>query len=113
MSTEDGGGSADEAPLPLAIVGGGIGGLVLALCLDQAYNHPEKDDANSDAEAGDKLPIVVYESTSAYRPDAGAPSASTRTACASSATSRPVTPTWERCWTTSATGASTTSSDGG
>ena len=71
MSTEDGGGSADEAPLPLAIVGGGIGGLVLALCLDQAYNHPEKDDANSDTEAGDKLPIVVYESTSAYRPDAG------------------------------------------
>jgi len=71
MSAEDGSGGADEAPLPIAIVGGGIGGLVLALCLDQAYNHPEKDGAKSDRKASNKLPIVVYESTSAYRPDAG------------------------------------------
>jgi len=48
---------------PLVIVGGGIGGLVLALCLDQTYNHTTTKTT--------KLPIHVYESTSAYTANAG------------------------------------------
>lgn len=48
---------------PLVIVGGGIGGLVLALCLDQVYNHDHKKKK--------RLPIHIYESTSAYTANAG------------------------------------------
>ena len=51
---------------PLAIIGGGIGGLTLALCLDQVYNHrccTSKEDS--------KLEIHVYESTAAYTKEAG------------------------------------------
>ncbi|KAL7473116.1 hypothetical protein ACHAXS_013505 [Conticribra weissflogii] len=47
---------------PVVIVGGGIGGLVLALCLDRAYNPPGEEKL---------LPIHVYESTAAYKSDAG------------------------------------------
>ena len=53
---------------PLVIVGGGIGGLVLALCLDQVYNHKN---SNSDSDNKKQLPIHVYESTSAYTANAG------------------------------------------
>lgn len=52
---------------PLVIVGGGIGGLVLALCLDQVYNH----DSNNTNNTNTKLPIHVYESTTAYTANAG------------------------------------------
>ncbi|KAL9185954.1 hypothetical protein ACHAXT_003731, partial [Thalassiosira profunda] len=84
----------EPAHHPLVIVGGGIGGLVLALALDQAYNHPQIDGASTiappsnsddaipeDAKADDaadqsnsnkpRLPIHVYESTAAYKSDAG------------------------------------------
>ena len=86
-------GPAAEEPAhhPLVIVGGGIGGLVLALCLDQAYNHPANSgaapttntDGASSSTAGDNngngnggisrrhLPIHVYESTAAYGANAG------------------------------------------
>ncbi|KAL7543060.1 hypothetical protein ACHAWF_007315 [Thalassiosira exigua] len=89
--------AADEAAVesavervPLAVAGGGIGGLVLALCLDAAYNHPpsasSRRDSSSSAPASDegeggddgdgapstsRLPIHVYESASAYRDEAG------------------------------------------
>eukprot|EP00578_Thalassiosira_sp_NH16_P012661 CAMPEP_0181106592 /NCGR_PEP_ID=MMETSP1071-20121207/16614_1 /TAXON_ID=35127 /ORGANISM="Thalassiosira sp., Strain NH16" /LENGTH=641 /DNA_ID=CAMNT_0023190009 /DNA_START=160 /DNA_END=2085 /DNA_ORIENTATION=- len=82
---------------PIVIVGGGIGGLVLALCLDQVYNHPGEEGDNSLADDDDKgddddgcpktppppattasgpprkyrLPIHVYESASAYGDNAG------------------------------------------
>ena len=64
---------------PLVIVGGGIGGLVLALCLDQVYNRSAAiDDAidgdnrrENTQEKKKKLSIQVYESTSAYTPHAG------------------------------------------
>ena len=46
---------------PLVIVGGGIGGLVLALCLNQAYNQNQRR----------LLPIHVYESATAYTANAG------------------------------------------
>ena len=51
---------------PLVIVGGGIGGLVLALCLDQQYNQNSKNSSSKP-----RLPIHVYESTSAYTANAG------------------------------------------
>ncbi|KAK1748414.1 monooxygenase-related protein [Skeletonema marinoi] len=51
---------------PLVIVGGGIGGLVLALCLDQQYNQNSKNSSSKPL-----LPIHVYESTSAYTANAG------------------------------------------
>eukprot|EP00984_Skeletonema_dohrnii_P014671 scaffold6188_cov118-Skeletonema_dohrnii-CCMP3373.AAC.4 len=51
---------------PLVIVGGGIGGLVLALCLDQQYNQNSKNSSSKTL-----LPIHVYESTSAYTANAG------------------------------------------
>ncbi|KAL3775033.1 hypothetical protein ACHAWO_007218 [Cyclotella atomus] len=57
---------------PLVIIGGGIGGLTLALCLDQAYNHRSIDNTNSDNEpSSPKLEIHVYESTAAYTQEAG------------------------------------------
>ena len=52
---------------PLVIVGGGIGGLVLALCLDQVYNH----DHNNNSTTKKRLPIHIYESTTAYTANAG------------------------------------------
>ena len=75
----------------MVIVGGGIGGLVLALCLDQVYNHPvsaatehQKDGSSSTTTTTSatsttptttrrrpRLPIHVYESTSAYTNNAG------------------------------------------
>jgi hypothetical protein len=80
--------AADEEieHVPLAIVGGGIGGLVLALCLDRVFNHPPEpessetkgNDDSSDAVAVDagrgkptRLSIEVYESTSAYTANSG------------------------------------------
>ena len=67
---------------PLVIVGGGIGGLVLALCLDQVYNHggttTTVDDVAKNSATNDNprrhrphLPIHVYESTSTYTSNAG------------------------------------------
>ena len=71
---------------PIVIVGGGIGGLVLALCLDQVYNHPttateHQQDGSSTTNSAtttttttrrrSRLPIHVYESTSAYTNNAG------------------------------------------
>ena len=49
---------------PLTILGGGIGGLVLALALDQTYNR--RSDSNNNP-----LEIHVYESTAAYTAEAG------------------------------------------
>ena len=66
-SDSDNSSSAEEYH-PVVIVGGGIGGLVLALCLDQVYNHNNKDDNNNKLI---RLPIHVYESTSAYTDNAG------------------------------------------
>mmetsp|Transcript_35893 Transcript_35893/g.75520 ORF Transcript_35893/g.75520 Transcript_35893/m.75520 type:complete len:677 (-) Transcript_35893:225-2255(-) len=60
----------EEQPLdhcPIVIIGGGIGGLVLALCLDQVYNHPTTDESSNSP----RLPIHVYESTVAYTANAG------------------------------------------
>ena len=51
---------------PLTIIGGGIGGLVLALSLDQAYNR--RSDSSS---SSSHLEIHVYESTAAYTAEAG------------------------------------------
>mmetsp|Transcript_6584 Transcript_6584/g.14587 ORF Transcript_6584/g.14587 Transcript_6584/m.14587 type:complete len:909 (+) Transcript_6584:87-2813(+) len=57
---------------PIVIIGGGIGGLVLALCLDQVYNHPTTSSSSSTSSAKkNHLPIHVYESTSAYTANAG------------------------------------------
>jgi len=57
---------------PLVIVGGGIGGLVLALCLDQIYNHPAATTDDCDVTASNHhLSIHVYESTCDYRANAG------------------------------------------
>jgi len=60
---------------PLVIVGGGIGGLVLALCLDQIYNHPttseEQSSSNDKVESNQKLEIHIYESTKSYTSNAG------------------------------------------
>lgn len=61
---------SDEQPLdhyPIVIIGGGIGGLVLALCLDQVYNHPTNDGSSNSP----RLPIHVYESTAAFTANAG------------------------------------------
>lgn len=48
---------------PLVIIGGGIGGLTLALCLDQVYNHR--------AGGSGKLKIHVYEAAPAFAGEAG------------------------------------------
>ena len=59
------------------IVGGGIGGLVLALCLDQIYNHSTSSKQSSTAtnndkvESKQKLEIHIYESTKSYTSNAG------------------------------------------
>lgn len=68
MSSEASSDDDDAQYHPLVIVGGGIGGLVLALCLDQVYNHSSKSSSSS---AKKKLPIHVYESTTAYTANAG------------------------------------------
>jgi len=44
----------------IAVVGGGIGGLIVALCLDAVYNHTPP-----------RVPIHVYESASSYGSNAG------------------------------------------
>ena len=65
--------ASDDAPTeyhPLVIVGGGIGGLVLALCLDQVYNHRDRSDDDNSKKVT-RLPIHVYESTAAYTANAG------------------------------------------
>ena len=53
---------------PLVIIGGGIGGLTLALCLDQVYNHRS---GSSKSSSSPPLKIHVYEAAAAFAGEAG------------------------------------------
>lgn len=59
----------------VVIAGGGIGGLILALCLDAQYNHPPSTSTTSTTTTPEtnesKIEIHVYESASEFSPGAG------------------------------------------
>ena len=58
----------------VVIAGGGIGGLILALCLDAQYNHsPSTSTATTitPETSENKIEIHVYESASEFSPGAG------------------------------------------
>ena len=56
----------------VVIAGGGIGGLVLALCLDAQYNHPPPSTTtNTKPTTTNTLEIHVYESASEFSAGAG------------------------------------------
>jgi len=82
ISTNNSSTTADNNKIeyhPLVIVGGGIGGLVLALCLDQIYNHPTNSSeeqsstttSSTTTTPRQKLEIHIYESTKSYTSNAG------------------------------------------
>jgi len=84
ISTNNSSTTADNNKIeyhPLVIVGGGIGGLVLALCLDQIYNHPTTTSEEQSTTTTStttttpavrqKLEIHIYESTKSYTSNAG------------------------------------------
>jgi 2-polyprenyl-6-methoxyphenol hydroxylase-like FAD-dependent oxidoreductase len=54
----------------VVIAGGGIGGLILALCLDAQYNHPPSNN-NTKPTTTNTLEINVYESASEFSAGAG------------------------------------------
>lgn len=60
----------------VVIAGGGMGGLILALCLDAQYNHSPSTSTTTTAAAApetneNKIEIHVYESASEFSPGAG------------------------------------------